>query len=62
MDVNEITNLISNVGFPIGISVYLIYSANKRDQQFSQSLEDLRKTVENNTIIITRLYDKRGKE
>lgn len=62
MDMTEIMNLISNVGFPIGISIYLIYSSNKRDQQFSQSLEDIRKTVENNTHIITRLYDKLGKE
>ena len=53
---------ISNVGFPIAISVYLIWSGTKRDEKYQRALEDLRKTVENNTSIITRLYDKMGKE
>lgn len=60
MEISDIMNLISNVGFPVGISIALIFAMDKRDQQFSRSLEDLRKTVENNTIIITRLYDKLG--
>lgn len=62
MDINEVLNAISNVGFPIAISVYLIYSGNKRDEKFSGAIEQLRQTVDNNTSILTRLYDKLGKE
>jgi len=62
MEIGELLNAISNVGFPIAISVYLIYSGNKRDEKFSSAIEELRQTVENNTTIITRLYDKIGKE
>lgn len=62
MEFNELMNAVSNVGFPIGISIYLIYTGQKRDEKFSKAIESLRKTVENNTTIITRLYDKIGKE
>ena len=53
---------ISNVGFPIAISIYLIYTSSKRDEKFTATIEELRKTVDNNTAIITRLYEKLGKE
>lgn len=53
---------ISNVGFPIAISVYLIYTSSKRDERFTATIEELRQTVDNNTTIITKLYEKLGKE
>lgn len=63
MEINDIFNGISNVGFPIAISIYLIYSGNKRDEKFSEAIESLRRTVENNTNVLTRLYDRlNGKE
>lgn len=63
MDINDIYSGISNVGFPIAISLYLIYSGNKRDEKFSEAIESLRRTVENNTNILSRLYDRlSGKE
>lgn len=63
MELNELLGAISNVGFPIAISVYLIYSGQKRDEKFSNAIEGLRQTVDNNTSIITRLYDRlSGKE
>lgn len=58
MEYADLMSAISSVGFPIAISVYLIYSGNKRDEKFSKAIEELRKTVDNNTNIITRLYDK----
>lgn len=60
MEMGDLMNAISNVGFPIAISIYLIYSGNKRDEKFSAAIEQLRTTVENNTSILTRLYDKIG--
>lgn len=53
---------ISNVGFPIAISIYLIYTSSKRDERFTATIEELRQTVDNNTTIITKLYEKLGKE
>lgn len=48
---------ISTVGFPIAMCIYLIYSGKKRDEKYTQCIEDLRKTVENNTIVITTIKD-----
>lgn len=63
MEINDLFSAISNVGFPIAISIYLIYSGNRRDEKFSEAIEGLRRTVENNTNVLTRLYDRlNGKE
>lgn len=55
MDV--IMQAISSVGFPIAMCIYLIYSGKRRDEKYTQCIEDLRKTVENNTIVITTIKD-----
>lgn len=55
MDV--IMQAISTVGFPIAMCIYLIYTGKKRDEKYTQCIEDLRKTVENNTIVITTIKD-----
>lgn len=55
MDV--IIQAISTVGFPIAMCIYLIYSGKKRDEKYTQCIEDLRKTVENNTIVISTIKD-----
>lgn len=52
-----IMQAISTVGFPIAMCIYLIYSGKKRDEKYTQCIEDLRKTVENNTIVITTIKD-----
>lgn len=51
MDVNEVTNLVSNVAFPIAAFVMMYYSNTK-------TIEELRKTVEENSLIMAKLYDK----
>lgn len=58
MEIQELMQIISNCGFPIAVCLYLIYAGQKRDDKFSASVEQLRQTVENNTNIIQRLYDK----
>ena len=55
MDV--IMQAISTVGFPIAMCVYLIYTGKRRDEKYTQCIEDLRKTVENNTIVIQTIKD-----
>lgn len=48
MDVTQIASLIGSVGFPIACCIYVIGT-------LSKTIEDLRKTVENNTIALTKL-------
>lgn len=52
-----IMQAISTVGFPIAMCVYLIYTGKRRDESYIQCIEDLRKTVENNTIVIQTIKD-----
>ena len=60
MELQELLNAISTVGFPIAMCVYLIYSGKRRDEHYTKCIEDLRETVENNTIVITKFIDKVG--
>lgn len=51
MDVNAITELVSNVAFPIAAFVMMFYSSTK-------TIEDMRKTIEENTLIMAKLVEK----
>lgn len=49
MEVNELTNLITNVGFPVVVSGYLLIRLEKQIVSLSSSINKL------NTIISTKL-------
>lgn len=50
MDVSMIAQLVGSVGFPICMSIYLIY--------FMQTeLKEMRKSIENNTLTMQKLLD-----
>ena len=50
MDINVIAQLVGSVGFPICMSIYLIY--------FMQTeLKEMRKSIENNTLTMQKLLD-----
>lgn len=53
-----ILNAISTVGFPIAMCIYLIYSGKKRDDKYTSCIEDLRKTIENNTLVIQKFINR----
>lgn len=51
MDINAVTELVSNVAFPIAAFVMMFYSSTK-------TIEDMRETIEENTLIMTKLAEK----
>ena len=51
MDVSATTELVSNVAFPIAAFVMMFYSSTK-------TIEDMRKTIEENTLIMAKLVEK----
>lgn len=51
MDISAITELVSNVAFPIAAFVMMFYSSTK-------TIEDMRKTIEENTLIMNKLAEK----
>lgn len=51
MDVSWISELVSNVAFPIAAFILMFYTNTK-------TIEDLRGTITENTIVMTKLADK----
>jgi len=49
MEINDLTSLITNVGFPIVVCAYLLFRLEKQLSQLSSSITKL------NTIISTKL-------
>ncbi len=55
MDMNEVTSLISNVGFPIAVCVALFYFMMKQEDKHKEETDKLSATVEANTKVLTEL-------
>jgi len=45
MDINVITNLISSIGFPIFVAVWLLLRSDKREQETQEILTDLKAVI-----------------
>lgn len=60
MDMNSITEVISNLGFPIAVCVALFWYLMKQNEAHREETEKLRQALENNTLIITKLYERLG--
>lgn len=58
MSMQDITTLISGVGFPIVCSLLMFWQNNELNKQHRQESIELRKTIEENTLAIQTLIDK----
>ncbi len=47
MDISAIAQLISTIGFPIAMCIYLLV--------YIKSFDNMAKAIENNTLVITKL-------
>lgn len=54
----EITTLISNVGFPIAMCIVVCYYVYKKDQSHKEEIDKLSDAVNQQTLNIQRLIDK----
>lgn len=54
----EVTQLISTVGFPIAACVALFYQLSSITKSHKEEISELRKVVENNTLTLQRMLDK----
>ena len=59
---NDFSNFISTVGFPIAASVALFWLNMKTSETYSKALEDMRRTVEKNTDMLATLIHQLRKE
>lgn len=58
MEINMITEFISTVGFPIAACVLMAWYFSKQDEKHDKEVGELRKAIDNNTLIITKLYER----
>lgn len=54
----EVVNLIQNLGFPIACVVGLGLYVRELTNQHKQEIKELSTAIENNTLIITKLYER----
>jgi hypothetical protein len=55
MDISAIAQLISTIGFPIAMCIYLLVYIKSFDEKYCEKLDSMAKAIENNTLVITKL-------
>lgn len=51
----DIANLVSNVGFPVALCIYLIYNQQQIQKQHKEEMEMFAQSINNNTRAIEKL-------
>lgn len=55
MDYNTVLQMVSTIGFPIAMCIYLLFYIKSFDEKYCQQLNNMAKAIENNTLAITKL-------
>ena len=55
MDISAIAQLVSTIGFPIAMCIYLLIYIKSFDEKYCEQLNNMTKAIENNTLTITKL-------
>lgn len=55
MDISAIAQLISTIGFPIAMCIYLLVYIKSFDEKYCEKLDNMAKAIENNTLVIAKL-------
>lgn len=55
MDISTVAQLISTIGFPIAMCIYLLIYIKSFDEKYCEQLNNMTKAIENNTLTITKL-------
>lgn len=58
MNIDDIVTLISGVGFPIVCCLIMMWLTYKLNQSFKEEVNALTKTLNENTIALTKILDK----
>lgn len=60
MDMNAVQTIISTVGFPIFVAVWMLYKSSKDSEKMSETIDDLRNAITELTAILTKTEDKKN--
>lgn len=58
MDINVISQIISNLGFPIACVIAMFWMLNKERDAHKAETAELSKAIENNTNVMTQIMTK----
>ncbi len=58
MDVQAITSIITNVGFPIAVCLICFWYINKMQEQHKAETDKLTEALNNNTLVMQKLINK----
>lgn len=58
----DVANMIGNYGFPVVCCGAMFWYMIKKDTHHKEESENMRKAIENNTLVIQQLVDKFKKE
>ncbi len=61
MDYTGIVQIISNLGFPIAMTIALFWKVHQQDKQHYEQLTVLKDAINNNTMVLTKLCEKMDK-
>lgn len=59
---DEFLSLFSNYAFPTAVCIYLFVKDAKDSQRHKEEVDSLRTALENNTLVLQKLYEKIGGE
>ena len=59
MDINAMQTIISTVGFPIFVAVWMLYKSSKDSEKMSETIDDLKNAITEMTAILTKSEDKK---
>ena len=60
MEIEAITTLISNMGFPIACVIALFWYLNKEREEHKAETQKLSDAINNNTLVMERILSKVG--
>lgn len=60
--INDISGLISTVGFPIGMCLIMCYYINKINEAHKDETDKFAEALNNNTLVLQKLCDKLDSE
>lgn len=58
MDVAAISQLIGSLGFPVAITIYLLWHQDKVDEQHTDEMSKITEALNNNTLALTKLTER----
>lgn len=58
MDFNQIISSIANLGFPSILCVLMFWKMDKQDENYRNVMQNMEKTIQDNTLAITKFIEK----